>query len=133
MQPNTITLAVDIANSGSTTNEVYNRYEETQNRTTYIGSGHTPDSRDSLTLYRTQPTRTGNFKGVAKSAVKFTDDVEVSGVDSSTTLAAPMILEISFSIPVGTAATDVKHLRQRALAALDDDSVMDALNIQLMV
>jgi hypothetical protein len=65
--------------------------------------------------------------------VKFTDDVEVSGVDSSTTLAAPMILEISFSIPVGTAATDVKHLRQRALAALDDDSVMDALNIQLMV
>lgn len=133
MQPSTITLAVDTANTGSTTNEVYSRYEETQNRTTYIGAGHTPDSRDTITLYRTQPTRTGNFKGVSKSSVKFTEDTEVSGVDSSTTLAAPMIMEISFSIPVGASTADVVHLRQRAHALIDDDSIMNALNIQLMV
>lgn len=133
MQQNELTLAVDASNNGTPANETYTRYEEYQNRTTYIGTDHLPDDRNSLAIYRTFPTKSGNFKGTAKSSVKFTQDVEVSGVDSSTTLTAPIILDLSFSVPVGAAAADLKHVRQRLLALLDDDSFMDSLNIQLMV
>lgn len=133
MQPNTVTLDVDVLNNGTTEEQVYTRYEEAQNRTAYIGTTHVPDARDILTIYRTFPTRSGNFKGVAKSSVKFTKDVEVAGADSSTTLTSPIILDLSFSVPVGATAADVKVARQRLLALLDDDTFMDGLNIQLMV
>lgn len=133
MQANQLTLSVDAENTGNPANEVYTRYEEYQNRASYIGASHTPDDRDLLALYRTFPTKTGNFKGTAKSSVKFTKDVEVAGVDSSTTLTVPIIIEVSFSVPVGAAAADVKHARQRAIALLDTDAFMDSLNIQLMV
>lgn len=133
MQPNTVTLPVDPANNSTVVNEVYTRYEETQNRTAYIGASHAPDDRDLLAIYRTFPTKSGNFKGVAKSSVKFTKDVEVAGVDSSTTLTSPIILDLSASIPVGASAADIKHARQRLIALLDDDTFMDGLQIQLMV
>lgn len=133
MQPNTVTLPVDVANNGTTFDEIYSRYEEQQNRTVYIGAFHTPDSRDMLTLLRTMPTKNGNFKGVSKSTVKFTKDTVVSGVDGSTTLTAPIIIDVSFSIPVGTIAADVIKARQRVIALLDEDSFMDPLNIQLQI
>jgi len=133
MQPNVLTLSVDAANTGSPADETYDRYEEHQHRSVYIGAAHVPESRDMLAIYRTLPTKSGNFKGVSKTSVKLTEDVEVAGVDSSTTLTAPMILEASFSLPVGATAADILHLRQRMIAALDDDTFMDALNVQLMV
>lgn len=133
MQANTLTLSVDAANDGNPANEVYTRYEEYQNRSSYIGADHLPDTRNTLAIYRTFPTKSGNFKGTAKSSVKFTQDVEVAGVDSSTTLTAPIILDLSFSVPVGATTADLKHVRQRLLALLDTDSFMDSLNIQLMV
>lgn len=133
MQANQLTLSVDAGNNGTPANETYTRYEEYQNRSTYIGANHTPDDRDLLAIYRTFPTKTGNFKGTAKSSVKFTKDVEVAGVDSNTTIASPIIVECSFSVPVGASAAELKHARQRIIAALDNDSFMDSLNIQLMV
>lgn len=133
MQPDQLTLSVDATNVGTPADQVYTRYEEYQNRATYIGASHTPDSRDQLGLYRTFPTKTGNFKGVGKTAVKFTEDVSVDGVDASTSISAPIILEVSFSVPVGASAASILEMRQRALAALDDDTLMDALNIQLMI
>lgn len=133
MQPNTVTLSVDVLNNGTTEDQVYTRYEELQNRTAYIGASHLPDNRDVLGIYRTFPTKSGNFKGVAKSAVKFTKDVEVAGVDSSTTLTSPIILDFSASVPVGATIADVKEARQRMIALLDSDTFMDALMIQLMV
>lgn len=134
MQADTLTFSVDVDNDGvDPVNEVYTRYEEYQNRSSYIGATHTPDARDTLALYRTFPTRSGNFKGMAKSAVKLTFDVEVAGVDSSTTITSPIICECSFSVPVGATAADLKHVRQRLLSILDTDSFMDKLSIQLMV
>lgn len=133
MQADTLTLSVDAANDSNPANEVYTRYEEYQNRATYIGASHTPDDRDTVAIYRTFPTKSGNFKGTAKSAVKFTKDIEVAGVDSSTTITAPIILELSFSVPVGATTADVIHARQRAIALLDSDTFMNSLNIQLMV
>jgi len=133
MQPNQIVLAVDPENDDTIVNETYTRYEEFQNRATYIGAAHLPDTRDMLAIYRTFPTKSGNFKGTAKSSVKFTEDLQVAGVDSNTTLTAPLILELSFSVPVGATAAQVIHARQRLLALIDDDTIMDGLNIQLMV
>lgn len=133
MQENIITLPVDVANNATIVNQPYNRYEEQQNRTTYIGAGHLPEERDMMTIYRTLPTKNGNFKGVAKSAVKFTQDVSVPGVDSNTQLTAPLIFDLSVSMPVGCSAAILKEMRQRAIALLDDDDLMDSISIQLMV
>lgn len=133
MQPNTLTLSVDAANNSSPANEVYTRYDEAQNRSVYIGEDHLPATRNLLAIYRTFPTRSGNFKGTAKTSVKLTQDYEVPGVDSSTTLTVPAIAEVSFSLPVGVTVAQAKHLRQRLIAALDDDTFMDSLMIQQMV
>lgn len=134
MQPNQLVLHVDTLNDGTTVvDETFTRYEELPNRTRYVGEDHLPDDRNELSIYRTFPTRNGNFKGTAKSSVKFTKDFEVPGVDSSTTLTSPVIVEVSFSVPVGISAADLLLVRQRLIAALDDDSFMDPLNIQLMV
>lgn len=133
MQPDQLVIAVDAANNGTPANETYTRYEEFQNRARYIGSGHTPGSRNEIGIYRGFPTKTGNFKGVGKTSVKLTLDTEVAGVDSSTTVTAPVILEASFSVPVGVTSADMIHIRQRLVGLLDNDSFMDALNLQLMV
>lgn len=132
MQADQITLNVDELNNGTDVPSIYSRYEETQNRSVYITADHTPATREQFTFFRSAPTRTGNFKGVQKSSVKFTKDTEVLGVDG-TTLASAIIVEISFSIPAGIDASRVLRARQVAIAMLDDDTVMDKLNIQLMV
>lgn len=133
MQANTVTIQNDVLNNGTPVAEVFERHEEFQNRSTYIGALHSLQSRNTVNLYRTFPTKSGNFRGVAKSALKFTKDFVVPGVDSGVALTSPMIVEISFSIPVGVAAADIKAARQRAIAFLDSDTLMDALNVQLMI
>jgi hypothetical protein len=133
MQANQISLSVDVANDETVVTEAYDRYEEFQNRSVYIGADHVPEARNMFALYRTFASKSGNFKGVSKSAIKFTQDVEVPGVDSSTTLTAPGIIDVAFSFPVGMTAAEVLHLRMRVVAALLDDSFMDSLNIQQMV
>lgn len=133
MQPNTLTLNVDVLNNAITVAEPFTRFDEYQNRAVYIGVNHLPETRNTLSIYRTFPTKNGNYKGTAKSSVKFTQDVGVAGVDGVSTLTAPIILDLSFSIPVGATAADVLHLRQRLIAALDDDTFMDSLNIQQMI
>lgn len=133
MQPDVITLSVDEQNDGvGPVNHVYNRFEENTNRSGYIGVNHSLTARDTLTLYRTLPKVSGNFKGVAKTAFKFTKDYTVPGVDGSN-LTAPVIFEGSFSIPVGVDADDILVERQKALAMLDLDSVMTPLNSQQMI
>jgi hypothetical protein len=127
MQPNTITLAVDTANSGSTTNRVYTRFEELVNRTTYKGPAHTFSAADTLQFYRTLPVRSGAFLGAAKTSVKFTKAVTVQD-GAGQDVIYPLIGEVSFSVPVGTPDTVTKELRQTILALLDSDTVMGPLN-----
>jgi hypothetical protein len=136
MQSNEITLVVDELNDGDTTadsTEVWTRFEEYQNRSTYIRADHSLDARRTLSLYRSFPKVNGNFKGVSKTSLKFTTDTSVDGVDGVTSLTAPIIVEVNFSIPVGATAAEVLIVRQRALALLDLDAVMDPLNNQLMI
>lgn len=133
MQNDTLTLSVDMANNGTPEDQVYSRYDESSGRSTYIGATHTPGDRNMLTLTRALPKRVGNFKGVSKSTIKLTRDTMVPGVDANTSVSAPIIIEVSFSFPVGVDATAAKNNRQRIVALLDDDSIMDKLNVQLMV
>jgi hypothetical protein len=132
MLDNTITLAVDLENTGSTTNEVYNRYDEYQDRSVYIGPNHALDARQTMTCYRTKPKPSGKSRGVAKTALKFSEDVTVPGTDGAD-LAAVELGEISFSLPVGTSAERAMALRQRMIAALDSDSWITKLVEKLEV
>lgn len=133
MQPNAITLAVDELNNASLVNYVFTRFEEYQNRAVYIGEDHTIAQKDSLSMYRTFPKTSGNFKGVGKTSVKFSKDITVLGVDGVSNLTSPIIVEVSFSIPVGATAAQCLIARQRALALLDRDDIMVPLNEQLMI
>lgn len=119
MLDNSITLAVDILNTGVTTNRVYTRMEEYQNRSVYKGPSHSFTNRDTLGFYRTFPKQTTTENGVAKSAGKLTQDISVPGRDSSVTLIKPMIGDFSFNIPVGATSAQTLEFRQRMIAAID--------------
>jgi hypothetical protein len=136
MLDNSITLTVDEANDGSTTADVdlvYTRYDEYQNRSLYTGENHSLTAKDTIGFYRTFPKTSGNFRGMAKSAVKLTADQSVAGVDQTSTVVAPAIIDLKFAFPVGMSAADTKKLRMRAVAMLLDDTVMVPLHDQLMV
>lgn len=133
MQDNVITLAVDELNDTNTVNHVYSRFDEYQNRSVYTHSAHSLAARDTLSLYRTFQKVSGNFRGVAKSSVKFTQDFVVDGVDGLSQLTSPLIAEVSFSIPVGCVVADQLIMRQRIIALLDDDAIMVPLHNQLEI
>jgi hypothetical protein len=129
MLDNTFTLQADLENDGGTLTDILmTRIEEYLNRSVYKGPDHTLVSRDTLGFYRTAPKKVGNFNGVAKSSVKSTHDHTVAGVDSSTTLTSPIIIETNFSIPVGVTHAQVLAARQRHVALLDLDAIMTKLN-----
>lgn len=133
MQADTITLAVDVLNNDVNVNKAFTRYQEFENRSVYIGPGHLPEARNLIGFYRTFPTKVGNFKGVLKTAMKFTKDVEVAGVDSASTITSPIIIDVTFSVPVGVTTAELVELRQHVVAALDSDTLMNSLNIQQVI
>jgi hypothetical protein len=133
MQANQLTLSVDYLNDATTTDEVYSRADFFGNRSVYHGASHSAVLRDTISLYRSGPKPNGNFRGVTKNSAKLSKDVEVAGADGVATLTVPSICEISFSLPVGITDADILKLRQRAIALLDDDTIMDMLNIQNIV
>lgn len=133
MLDDVITLAVDEANDSNLTNHVFSRFEEYQNRSVYTEAIHSVIARDTLTFYRTFPKVMGNFRGTAKSAMKFSKDYSVDGVDGVASLTSPLIVEVSCSIPVGIAVADQMIARQRVISLLDGDALMVKLMNQLMV
>lgn len=124
MQPNTITLHVDPANNSTIVDELFKRHEVQINRTTYVGPDHTVASNNMMQLYRTLPKRSGDYLGSAKVSSKFTQTKTVANA-AGLDVPAQLIAEVSFSIPVGVVAADMKALRQRIIALLDDDTVTD--------
>jgi hypothetical protein len=88
--------------------------------------------RDQMAFYRTLPKRSGNYKGTAKSAVKFTTDVIVDGVDGSS-ITAPLILELSISCPVGVSDATILAARQRVVSVADLDAVIGPLTEDLEI
>jgi hypothetical protein len=132
MQPNSLTLSVDEANDGASTADVdysYRRLNDYLNRSDYIHeANHAVDSRDMLNFYATPAKPTSTFKGVQRSTFKFTRDISVLGPDGVSNITAPIIAELKLSIPVGATNAEILLARQKVLALLDDDSVMDNLN-----
>lgn len=134
MLDNILTFAVDHDRDDTTTDELYERDNEvTANRTVYKGADHTLALRNTMTVGRNWPKASGNFPGVAKTSVKFTQDIEVAGVDTSTTIVAPDIAEASFSLPVGTTAAQAMHMRERLIAALNHQDFITRLTEGLTI
>lgn len=133
MQANNITLSVDVANNSTLVDQAFERTTETLNRSDYIGPGHTLQSRNQFQFYRTLPVRSGNFLGSAKSAVKLTRDKSVPNADGSGNIVAPLIVEVSFSVPVGVSAADILAARQHVIAIMDRDDIMGPLNGNLII
>lgn len=111
MQEAIITLPVDVVDNGTLVNQVFSRQEEYLHRTLYIGAEHQPDMRNTLGIYRTPIKPTSGFKGVMRTSLKITKDVQVLNPVGET-ITSPMIAELSFSVPVGTSAEDRLELTQ---------------------
>lgn len=132
MLANSITLSVDVANDGNPSDQVYTRYEEQVNRSTYIGEDHSIEARNLIQFYRTTPTPSGNFRGAAKTEIKFTVDVVVPGRDGNDTIA-PAIISVATSFPVGVSDALKKELRQRVLSMMDREDVAGKLHETLEI
>lgn len=126
MQANTITLSVDVDRTATPVDEVFTRFDYQGNWSEYRAANHAVDARNMFRMYRTLPKISGNYKGSAKSALKFTFDQEVETVDGGVT-DAPIILELSASVPVGTTAANLIHALERMAAALKNTTVIDGL------
>lgn len=124
MQPNTITLAVDVLNNATHVNQEFVRLTETVGKSTYRGPDNTASSRNQLSFYASLPKRSGNFLGSSKASVKTTLDIAVPNADGSGNLVAPAIAEVSFSLPVGTTPAQALAIRQCLIAVLDRDDLM---------
>lgn len=118
MLDNQITLPVDTLNNGTPSNRVYKRMEEYTSRSVYKGPSHTLSLRDTMGFYRSPVNRSGNSLGVAKSAMKLTQDITIPGADG-TNLIKPMIGDVLFSIPVGATPAQTLEFRQRMIAMID--------------
>lgn len=130
MQDNTITLPVDELNNATLVNHVYTRYDAISNRSWYNGPGHTELLRNQMSLFRSAAKPNGNFKGVRKTALKFTKDHTVLGVDGVSNLVAPAIADCGFSLPVGMTSAQKLLFRQTVIAGLDH-ALMNALQDNL--
>lgn len=91
---------------GPLTDQTYERFAEEVNRTTYVhDTNHTTSMREQIQLYRTFARRSGASRGSRKCSAKITQDVTVPNADGSGSIVLPLISEINFSIPEGTAQT----------------------------
>lgn len=114
-----ITLPVDAANNGTITNATLSLFEGVPGRKEFHFSGHSFTAKDQLVLTRSLPKVNGNFPGTRKSSMKFTKEFVVDGVDPTTDIKVPAILEVSTSLPVGVTSVQALEIRQRAIALLD--------------
>lgn len=119
MLDNSLTIPVDVLDNGTAVPRVYSRYDEYQNRSVYKGPSHSLVSRDTMGFYRTPVKSNGSDNGVAKSAIKLTQDIEVAGKTADASVVKPMIGDVSFSIPVGATAAQTLEFRQRLIGVID--------------
>lgn len=131
-QNDTINLTVDAANNGTTATEAYTSYSNTGSIHTYIGADHAPDMQNTLKLYRTEPSASGNFKGYLDTKISFGQDFTVPGVDGVNSVRMGFA-SLQIRVPVGVSEAQILHLRQRVVAILDTDTIMGKLNYKLEI
>lgn len=97
----------------------------------YTGSGHTPATKDQLTLSRTYPKTQKDFAGVSKPYFKRLKTVVVN---ATTGEKQDLILYVGGSVPVGTPTTDVDGALGDLAAWLttsDANALFNALDINV--
>lgn len=87
--------------------KTYNADSFQQNAVGYIGPLKTVTMKDEVFLRRTAPKPTSVFSGVGRTSAKMTRTFALTGALTPT---GDAILEISVSVPVGYASTDVDTL-----------------------
>lgn len=105
---------------------VYTSFSTAENRNLLVSATSSEAARDHLTLTRTLPKQSGNFRGARKVSIKRTHDVVVTGVDGSP-MTLPLISEVSFSIPVGVASGDLDALRTEMGLVVSDSELDDVI------
>jgi hypothetical protein len=121
-----ITIAVDTANSGSTTNETYSLVSPESGKSSWKLDGSALSDKDQMVIYATPPKRSGNFRGVVRGGVKFTHGVTVPGVNVDDSLESQIIVQITGSAPEGVDDADLVLVIQRAVAfACNNGLVLD--------
>lgn len=128
-QPESFTLSVDVTHTSTPVDQDWSLLDRVGNRSLYLAESHLPTAKDTLNFYRTFPKPTSVFNGVQKSAFKFSTDKVVTGADGVSQIVAPLIIEVSFSIPVGVDAAALLAGRQRVVALINSDTMMDDLNL----
>lgn len=123
MLDNTITLAYDAEGDGTPVNVIIRRDQEYTDRSVY----NFPDAVSgdhNLSLYRTRPKVSGNFKGVERTRQKLTKPVVVTGVDG-TSITSTAIGESNFSLPKGMSNADKIAFLQELLAVHGNDDIRE--------
>lgn len=77
------------------------------NAVVYNGPAHTLSLKDDIRLGRVAPKPTTTFSGVGRTAAKLSRTHTLTGALTTT---GDAILEISVSVPVGTASADIDAL-----------------------
>lgn len=125
--PNTLTVYIDNENDGSPIPVIISEIERAADRSRYKFPTHSLIARDYVDFYRTLNKKTGNFNGVAKSAIKVTRDVSVPGVDTTTTLVAPQIAHVTFANPVGVTPAQELEVAMRLVGCIIDSVIRPKL------
>jgi len=127
MQPDTITIATDVLNNGTTENHVFERVREEGLKSTYHGPNHSGSLRNTLTLIANDPKPSGNFPGVQKSLVKRTFDVVGTGINGLD-VKQPVVATFEVSKPEICTDAAMLIIRQEMHALIDSDAIMVPLN-----
>lgn len=131
MQPETITLTPTVGATPEST--AYNRFRYSGNSSTYATASSEVGAREVLQLSATQGKPSGAFKGQGKASLKMTTDIAATDSLGNST-KAPIIVEVSFSSPVGfVTASDLERARKRVANLLSQDTIIANLQRHLIV
>jgi hypothetical protein len=130
MLANVITFDSGIAAIATPSEQDYERFSESANGSIYHGPLHTDGSRDIIAFKRNEPQASGNFRGTRKVSAKITRDMSVPGVDTTSTVVAPFICELSVSTPIGLEDEDIDAYLNLAIGMLMSAEVRDDLILE---
>ena len=119
-----IVLSVDVANNNTPVAVNLARFREVTDETVYKLPSHTLSLRNLVAFSRTFPKQVGNFRGLARAKIVFTQDVTVVGVDGAN-IVAPFTFIVEARTPVGVSLGDQVSKRQHVISLLDNDALME--------
>lgn len=130
MLENQIVVPVAEEMGGTPANVECRRSDFTSGKSLYKLPGHSYASKNQLQFFSNEPKPSGNFMGTRRTSAKLTRGVAVPGKDLSTSVVAPIIIELSCSIPVGVDDKTAIAARQFVMALGSQAEVINTLNLR---